>query len=302
MRILICGGAGFIGQNLTRYFVDLGHHIIVLDRNKSKLVSPNIQSFEVNLLKPELFEKRWFEGVEAVVNLSGKDIFTFWTENARQLIRQSRIDVNKNLVDFIAQLEQKPKVFLSASAVGYYGNRGEAELSEHEPHGNGFLAEVCLAWEAEARKAEKSGIRAVQVRTAPVLLKGGGLLGQMLKSMRFGFTFLFGSGDQWFSWLHMHDLIRIYHLAINDETLTGPINACSPNTLRFRDFLHHLTKYRKGLVIPFPAWLLKLFIQETADVVLYSQKMVPTKLLERNFRFDYPTLDEAFRDIFASEG
>ncbi len=298
MKILICGGAGFIGWNLTLHLLDQGHQIIILDRNKSRIVSHGLQSIEVDLLQPELFKETWFEGVEAVVNLSGKDIFTPWTRKAMELIRQSRIEVNKNLVDYIARLKQKPRVFISASAVGYYGDRGEDALSEGEPHGQGFLAEVCVAWEAEARKAEKLGMRSVQVRTAPVLLKGGGLLGQMLKSMRFRFTFLFGSGNQWFSWIHMYDLIRIYHWAITDETLAGPINACSPNPMRFRAFLAHLTKYKKALVVPFPGWLLKLFLQETADVVLYSQKMMPSKLLERNFRFSYPTLDKAFRDIF----
>jgi uncharacterized protein (TIGR01777 family) len=299
MNILICGGAGFIGQNLTRYLLNQGHQIVILDRNRSGISSPVLQSHEVDLLQPGLFDRHWFERVDAVINLSGKDIFTFWTKKTKKMIWESRVNVNRNLVNFISKLDKRPRVFVSASAVGYYGNRGETELFEHETNGRGFLAELCVAWEAEARNAEKSGMRSVQVRTAPVLLKSGGFLRQMLKSMRFGFTFQFGSGNQWFSWIHMHDLIRIYHLAVTDENLFGPINSCAPDPVRFNDFLYHLRRYQKAAVIPFPVWLLKLFLQETADVVLFSQRMLPGKLLKTNFQFDYPKLEDAFREIFA---
>jgi uncharacterized protein (TIGR01777 family) len=301
MKIMVCGGSGFIGQNLARYLLDQGHQVVVLDRNQSRLSSPQLQSFEVDLLRPEIFSRAWFEGVEAVVNLSGKDIFTFWTKKTREIIRDSRVGVNRNLIDFIAGLQQKPKVFVSASAVGYYGDRGEKELSEHEGPGQGFLAEVCKAWEGEARRAEQLGLRSVQVRTAPVLLKNGGILLQLLKSMRFGFTFVFGSGNQWFSWIYMKDLLRIYLAAITDDTLSGPVNACAPAPVRSREFMDSLRRYKKALVIPFPSWLLKIFLQETADVVLFSQKMVPAKLLERNFQFSCPRLEDALREIFGGK-
>jgi uncharacterized protein (TIGR01777 family) len=300
MKIMVCGGGGFIGQNLTRYLLARGNEVVILDRNKSRITSPQLQSFRIDLLRPELFSQTWFEGVEAVINLSGKDIFTFWSKKARKEIWESRITVNKNLIRFIAGLQKRPDVFISASAVGYYGNRGEAELREYEKRGNGFLADVCEAWEAEAREAEKLGMRSIQVRTAPVLLKNGGILLQLMKSMRFGFTFIFGSGDQWFSWIHMSDLLRIYNLAATDKTLSGPINACAPSPVRFRDFIYQLTKYKKAIIIPFPVWILKLLLRETADVIMFSQKMVPAKLRERNFQFSFPTLEDALRDIFVS--
>lgn len=299
MKIMVCGGGGFIGQNLPRYLLAQGNEVVILDRNKSRVTSPELHSFQIDLLRPELFSQTWFEGVEAVINLSGKDIFTFWSRKARKEIWESRITVNKNLIRFIEGLQKRPAVFISASAVGYYGNRGETELPEYENRGNGFLADVCEAWEAEAKEAEKLEMRSIQVRTAPVLLKNGGILLQMLKSMRFGFTFIFGSGNQWFSWIHMSDLIRIYHLAATNETLSGPINACAPNPVRFRDFIYELTKYRKAIVIPFPVWILKLLLQETADVIMFSQKMVPAQLRERNFQFLFPTLRDALRDVFA---
>jgi uncharacterized protein (TIGR01777 family) len=298
MKIMVCGGGGFIGQNLARYLLAEGHEVVILDRNKSRITSPQLQSSQIDLLRPELFRQTWFEGVEAVINLSGKDIVTFWSKKARTESCESRIIVNRNLIRFIADLQKRPAVFISASAVGYYGNRGDTELPEYEKRGNGFLADVCEAWEAEAREAEKLGMRSIQVRTAPVLLRNGGILLQLLKSMRFGFTFIFGSGNQWFSWIHMSDLLRIYHFAATDETLSGPINACAPNPVRFRDFIFGLTKYKKAIVIPFPVWILKLLLQETADVIMFSQKMVPAKLHERNFQFLFPRLEDALRDIF----
>jgi uncharacterized protein len=299
MKILICGGSGFIGQNLSRYCLDQGHQVVILDRNKSRITSPQLQSFEVDLLRPEMFNKKWFEGADAVINLSGRDIFTFWNKTARKAIRESRITVNKNLIDFIARLDQKPRVFVSASAVGYYGNRGETELLENEGPGQGFLAEVCKAWEGEAKRAETLGMRSVQVRTAPVLLKSGGILLQVLKSMNFGFTFIFGSGSQWFSWLHMKDLLRIYLEAAVNENLSGPVNACAPNPVRFRDFIKTLTQFKKSIVIPFPAWILKLFLQETADVILFSHRMIPGKMLKANYEFTFPKLEDALKEIFA---
>lgn len=299
MKILIGGGSGFIGQRLTQYLLNQGHQVVILSRHKPKIVSPLLEFFEADLLKPELFEQHWFEGVEAVVNLSGKDIFTFWTKKTKKEIRDSRVMVNKNLIDFISNLQQKPRVFISASAVGYYGDRGETELEEGAPRGQGFLSELCEAWEGEARQAEKLGMRSVQVRTAPVLGKDGGILGRIMKSFQFGFSFIFGSGKQWFSWIHMNDLVRIYHLAVTDENLSGPINACSPYPVRFRDFMNHLREFKKAILIPFPAWILKLFLQETAEVVLCSAKMIPAKLLKINFQFSYLRLRDALREIFA---
>ncbi len=298
MKIMICGGSGFIGQNLARYLLDQGHQVVILDRNASRIFSPQLKSFTVDLLKQEIFSRDWFEGVEAVVNLSGKNIFTFWSGKAKKMIWDSRITVNRNLISFISSLPKKPCVFVSASAVGYYGNKGETEILESGQAGQGFLAEVCKAWEAEAREAEKGGMRSVQVRTAPVLLRSGGILLQVLKSMRLGFTFIFGSGNQWFSWIHMKDLIRIYDTVIIDETFSGPVNACSPNPLRFRDFMQQLTSFKKAILIPFPAWILKLILQETADVVLFSQRMIPGKLQGGNFQFSYPKLNDALTDIF----
>jgi len=299
MKVLICGGTGFIGLHLTQYLLNRTVKVVVLARHRPRKILLGMQFIEADLLKPEFFKQEWFEGVDAVINLSGKSIFTFWNEKNKKDIWNSRVVANKNLVNFISKLQQMPKVFVSASAVGYYGDRGEVEVNEESRHGQGFLSELCVEWEREAREAEKSGIRSVQVRTAPVIGKSGGLMTQILKSFKFGFTFIFDSGNQWFPWIHMDDLVRIYHLAIEDETLSGPVNACSPYPVRFKDFINHIKKFKNAVVISFPSRILKFLLKETADVVLLSQRVIPEKLLRKDFKFSYPHLSDALKEIFS---
>jgi uncharacterized protein (TIGR01777 family) len=299
MKIVICGGGGFIGQRLARLLLVKGYEVIILDRNQSRVSSPKLQSFIVDLLNPKLFEKRWFLGVDTVINLSGKDILTLWTEDYKKAIWDSRVTVNKHLVDFISSLDQKPKTFISASATGYYGDKGENEVDETAIRGKGFLADVCVAWENEARRAETLGMRSVQVRTAPVLDRKGGFIGKLMKSMNFGFTVQFGSGQNWFSWIHMEDLIRIYETAVSDESLTGPVNAGSPEPVRFRALLDHLREYRKAVVIPLPVSLFRFVAKELANELTNSQRIVPAKLYDRQFQFVYGNLKEALQDVFS---
>ena len=299
MKVLICGGTGFIGLHLTQYLLNRTVKVVVLARHRPRKILLGMQFIEADLLKPEFFKQEWFEGVDAVINLSGKSIFTFWNEKNKKDIWNSRVVANKNLVNFISKLQQMPKVFVSASAVGYYGDRGEVEVNEESRHGQGFLSELCVEWEREAREAEKSGIRSVQVRTAPVIGKSGGLMTQILKSFKFGFTFIFDSGNQWFPWIHMDDLVHIYHLAVEDETLSGPVNACSPYPVRFKDFINHIKKFKNAVVISFPSRILKFLLKETADVVLLSQRVIPEKLLRKDFKFSYPHLSDALKEIFS---
>lgn len=298
MKIVICGGGGFIGQRLARLLLDKGYEVTILDRNQSRVSSPKLQSFIVDLLNPKLFEKQWFSGAEAVINLSGRDILTLWTEEYKKSIRESRVTVNKNLIDFISSLDHKPKTFISASATGYYGDKGENAVDETVTNGKGFLADVCVSWENEARRAETLGMRSVQVRTAPVLDRQGGFLGKLMKSMNFGFAIRFGSGQSWFPWVHMEDLIRIYETVLSHESLSGPVNACSPEPVRFRALLKQITHYRKAVIIPFPVSLFRLFAKELADELTNSQRVIPAKLKNIQFQFVHGNLDEALNDVF----
>jgi hypothetical protein len=199
----------------------------------------------------------------------------------------------------MSALDQKPKTFISASATGYYGDHGGKEVDETGISGKGFLADVCIAWENEARRAEKLGMRSVQVRTAPVLDKKGGFLAKLLKSMQFGVTARFGAGKNWFPWAHMDDLIRIYEAAIFHESLSGPVNACSPEPVRFKDFLECITKYRKAIIIPFPVSLFTLLAKDLAAELTNSQRIVPAKLQKIHYLFSYGNLNEALKDVFS---
>jgi len=299
MKVVICGGGGFIGQRLSRLLLDRGHEIVILDRNPSMVGSPNLQFHVVDLLETGHFDKRWFSGADAIINLSGKDILTLWTEEYKKAIWHSRVTVNRKLVDFIAALDQKPKTFISASATGYYGDHGEQEVDETETSGKGFLADVCIAWENEARRAETLGMRAIQVRTAPVLDKKGGFLAKLMKSLNFGVTARFGSGKNWFPWVHMDDLIRIYDAAIVHDSLSGPVNACSPEPVRFKEFLEYITKYRKAVIIPFPVSIFRLVARDLAGELTNSQRIVPAKLEKIGFRFVHGRLNDALKDVFS---
>jgi uncharacterized protein len=299
MKIIICGGGGFIGQRLARLLIDKGYEVIILDRNQSRVSSPKLQSFIIDLLNPKVFQKEWFSDAEAVINVSGKDILTLWTEDYKKAIWESRITVNKHLVDFMSTLDQKPKTFISASATGYYGDHGEKEVDENGTYGKGFLADVCIAWETEARRTETFGMRSVQLRTAPVLDKKGGFLAKLIKSMSFGFTARFGSGRNWFSWVHMDDLIRTYEAAIVHGGLSGPVNACSPEPVRFYELLNQIIQYRKALVIPVPITLFKFFAKDLAVELTNSQRIVPAKLQKMKFHFLHGTLNDALKDVFS---
>ena len=296
---MIGGGGGFIGQRLARFLLLKDLDVVIIDRNEPTMQANRLQWFTADLLDPRSFAKSWFADVDAFINLSGKDIFTLWNEKNKKAIWESRVTVNKSLFEFMSSLKQRPKTFISASAVGYYGDKGDRELDETETHGKGFLADVCVAWEREARRMEELGIRSLQIRTAPVLDRKGGIMGQLMKSMKYGFTFRFGSGENWFSWIHMDDLIAIYYTAVSNENLSGPVNAASPQPVRFKEFLDTLTEFQKAVVLPFPVSVLRLFIQETADVLTFSQKMIPKKLGAVGFQFTYPALQDAFEQIFS---
>jgi uncharacterized protein len=298
MKIIICGGGGFIGQRLTRLLLDKGYEVVILDRNQSRITSSGLQSFVVDLLDTSSFEKHWFAEVEAVINLSGKDILKLWTKEYKKAIWDSRVTVNRKLIDFISSLDQKPKTFISASAVGFYGDKGELEVNETASRGQGYLADVCASWENEARRAENFGMRSVQVRTAPVLDRKGGFIGKLMESMQFGFTVQFGSGRNWFPWIHMDDLIRIYETAVSDQRLSGPVNACSPEPVRFRDLLDHLRKYRKAIVIPVPVSLIRPFIKDLANELTNSQKVIPAELNAMQFHFEYGNIQKALKAVF----
>ena len=235
---------------------------------------------------------------DAVIHLSGVSIFGHWTEEYKKAIYDSRILSTRALVNHFKIQQKKPTVFVCASAVGLYGSRGEELLDESHTPGTDFLAKVCVDWEGEAAKARDVGVRVVSIRTGIVLGAGGGMLGTLLPIFRLGIGGRMGSGKQWFSWIHMQDLLKIYETAVLDARLEGGVNAVSPEAVRNTELVSEIGKVlHRPTIIPLPAFVLRMIVGQFADAILGSQHVVPTKLTTINFEYAYPTLASALAEI-----
>ncbi len=239
-----------------------------------------------------------FEGCDAVINLAGESIAGRWTTAKKQLIRDSRVLGTKNLVNALAQLSSRPKVLLSASAIGYYGDRGEETLTEDAAPGSDFLAQVCRDWENEALKAESPGMRVVRLRIGLVLGRGGGTLQALLPLFRVGLGGPLGSGRQWWSWIHRDDLCRLIVQILANENVSGPVNATAPQPVRQKEFAQVLGRVlRRPAFLPTPAFALKIALGEFADGILASQRALPRRAQEMGYRFQFEELEGALREI-----
>lgn len=296
MKILITGGSGFIGTHLIKKFKEEGHEVCVLDIRPPKV--DDINFFEINLMEEEP-SLEIFKDVDAVVHLAGTNIFKRWNQKTKRMIMDSRVVGTRNLVSSLRKLEQRPDVLVSASAVGYYGDGGEEELNEKSSPGDDFLAKVCVNWEKEAGTVEEFGMRAVQIRTAPVLSNDGGMLQKMLLPYRLGLGGPLGKGDQWFPWVHINDLVNIYDLTLQNKEMNGPYNAVAPKNTRQKDFSLSLAKtLRKPHFMRVPKFLLKVILGEVSDIALFSQKVSSDKIISAGFNFSFPDINFALRDLF----
>jgi hypothetical protein len=302
MRIAITGGSGFIGRRLVARLLERGDEVLVLSRRPEQArrvlgASPNLKLLEYDPYQPQAWASA-LEGYEAVVNLAGEPLASSrWTEAKKREIRRSRVETTQALVQALASLQQKPRVLLSSSAVGYYGSHPEGEpLTEADPPGQGFLAEVCQAWEAAARPAEELGIRLAILRTGIVLGPDGGALAQMLAPFQFFLGGPIGSGKQWVSWIHRDDWVSLACFLLQQGS--GVFNATAPNPVQMEEFCRTL-----GQVLARPSWLpvpapaLELLLGEAAQVVLTGQKVIPQAALQLGFTFQYPHLKEALRQL-----
>ncbi|MFS8815726.1 TIGR01777 family oxidoreductase [Synechococcus sp. R60.4] len=302
MRIAITGGSGFIGRRLVARLLERGDEVLVLSRRPEQArrvlgASPNLKLLEYDPYQPQAWASA-LEGYEAIVNLAGEPLASSrWTEAKKREIRRSRVETTQALVQALASLGQKPQVMISSSAVGYYGPRPEGEpLTEADPPGQGFLAEVCQAWEAAARPAEELGIRLAILRTGIVLGPDGGALGQMLAPFQFFLGGPIGSGKQWVSWIHRDDWVSLVCFLLQQGS--GVFNATAPNPVQMEEFCRTL-----GQVLARPSWLpvpapaLELLLGEAAQVVLTGQKVIPQAALQLGFPFQYPHLKEALRQL-----
>jgi uncharacterized protein (TIGR01777 family) len=300
MRALVTGGTGFVGPRLLR----LLDAPVVLTRN------PERAAESIGTIAGAIH--RWdpmqgpppaevFEGIDTVFHLAGESVAEGrWTNAQKARIRDSRVVGTRHLVQGMATAATPPKTLVSASAVGYYGDRGDAELTEESPPADDFLAKVCIDWEAEAMAAESSGIRVVTARTGIVLGSGGGALGRMLTPFKMGAGGPLGNGKQWMPWIHVADLARLYLHAADHDTIRGPMNAVAPNPVRNSEFTRALAAaVHRPALVPVPFFGLRLAFGEFAKVLFHSQRVLPTVALGSGFTFRYPTIVEALAEILA---
>jgi len=297
MKVVISGVSGLVGTALRANLTAGGHDVLALSRRASL---PPLTTITWDIENGR-FDASLLEGVDVVVHLAGEPVAQRWSEKTKKAIRQSRVRGTKLLVEGLKSLRQKPKLLLSASAVGFYGDGEDRELDETSPPGEGFLPEVCQEWETAALDAMGLGMRAVCLRTGIVLSTKGGALRKMLLPFRLGLGGPLSTGRQWMPWIHIDDLVGAMRFIMEKEDLMGVVNGTSPNPVTNRDFTKGLGRVlRRPTLFPIPEFGLKLLFGEMAQILLEGQKVKPQKLQAAGFTFRHPELEEALSDILAN--
>ena len=300
MRITVTGATGLIGRSLCRRLLAQGHQVIGLSRKPppDKEASDSVKWLTWRM-DGDPVPAAALEGSDAVVHLAGESIASGrWNAAHKRAIKKSRIEGTRDLVAEIGACSDGPQVLISGSAIGVYGDRGDEELDESSPAGQGFLAETCLAWEGEATRAA-ADLRIVVLRTGVVLSREGGALAQMLPPFRLGLGGPLGSGSQWMSWIHIEDEIGLIQLALEDSSLAGVLNGTAPQPATNRVFTKTLGRVlRRPAFLPVPALVLKILLGEMAQALLLEgQRVLPGRALDLGYQFRFPTLEEALTDL-----
>jgi len=293
MQILVSGLSGLVGQALKTRLQAAGHSV----RGLSRQANPAQQVFAWDP-KHRQIDQQAFVGLDAVIHLAGENIAgARWTPDVKQRIRDSRVQGTRFLCETLAHSSQPPKTFLCASATGYYGDRGDELLTEASPPGKGFLPEVSVEWEAACQPVKAIGMRVVNVRTGMVLSRQGGALAKMLPLFRWGMGGILGTGDQFWSWITLTDLVSVIVRCLEDTTFSGPVNAVAPQPVTNREFTKELARaVHRPALVPAPKFLLRLAIGEMADdLLLASTRAVPQKLQQADFVFEQPNLAGALQ-------
>ncbi len=292
MRALVTGGTGFVGMRACAELAARGYDVLVLTRGgkRPKTSSEKVTFAHWTGAGGEISADA-MRGTDCIVNLAGESIGNErWTEKKKAQILESRVATTRSLIEAIEKAETPPKVLISASAVGYYGPRGDERIDEEDEPGNDFLASVCKSWEAEAMRAQELGVRVVILRIGVVLGPGGALL-RMIAPYKFFVGGPVGSGEQWLSWIHIDDLAGLIAFAAENQSLSGPVNATAPYPLKMREFSKVLGKaLRKPSWLPVPGFALRLAFGEMADMLLTGQRVLPKKALEAGYEFLHPQL------------
>ena len=292
MRILLTGGTGLIGQALCQHWQRQGHELWVWSRDPHKVQRLCSGARSVQRLG-DLDPAQPFD---AVVNLAGAPIADRpWTAARRALLWRSRVELTRQLVDWMGQQPTAPRVLLSASAVGWYGDQGDALLTEASPPGGtDFGSTLCIAWEQEAERASTHGVRVACLRIAPVLAAQGGMLARLLLPFRLGLGGRLGSGQQWMPWIHLDDLVGLFDHLLRSNDAQGAFNACAPEAVRNSDFTRALGQaLHRPTLLPAPAWALRLALGEMSVLLLGGQHLQPQRTQASGFRWRYPRLESA---------
>jgi len=297
MNILITGGTGFIGSALAKSLIQQGHAVTVLSRSPDKVAK--ICGLGVKPLG-SLAQLNAEDSYQVIINLAGAPIIDVrWSEARKQLIRESRIGLTKQLIACIAHMTVKPELLISGSAVGYYGYQGDTVLTEQSTPYEDFSQQLCADWEATAKQAEQLGVRVCLIRTGLVIANGGGFLQRLLLPFRLGLGGRLGDGRQWMSWIHRQDWINIALTMMADATMQGPYNATAPNPVTNAEFTRLLAQcLNRPALLPVPAWMLKILLGQASQLVLGSQRVMPERLLAQNFKFQYTDLASALSETF----
>lgn len=298
MKALVTGATGFVGPRLLR----LLHNPTVVTRSpdRARRLLGNLAGpiYKWNPMKDPLPSEA-LEGIDVVFHLAGESVAEGrWTTEKKSRIRDSRIIGTRHVVQGITQSSQKPAILVSSSAVGFYGDRGDEELTESAKPANDFLADVCVEWEREAMAAQQHGVRVVTARTGIVLGSHGGALSKMLTPFKCGLGGPLGNGKQWMPWVHVADLARLYIHAAETDSIQGPMNAAGPKPVRNREFTKALGRQlHRPAFMPAPYLGLRLIFGEFAQILFDSQRVIPKVATDSGFTFKYPEIEAAFHDI-----
>lgn len=302
MRILVTGATGLIGRSLSQSLLNEGHTVIGLSRSPE-----NARGVPVTEMR------RWdamsgppssdvMAGVDAVIHLAGEPIAAHrWSDEQKRRIRDSRVLSTRHLVAGIGAMSERPAAFISSSAVGFYGDRGDEPLDELSPPGRGFMPEVCIEWEREAERAAASGVRVVLVRTGVVLSREGGALDKMIWPFKLGLGGKLGDGRQWFPWIHIADIVGLYRYALMNAAIKGPLNGTAPAPVTNAEFTREFAAaLHRPAFVPVPEFGLRAAMGEMAAVLLASQRVLPSAAVAAGYRFRFERLRDALGDLLDS--
>jgi uncharacterized protein len=295
MKILITGATGLIGRSVCLSLINEGHQVVVLSRRPLTATDlAGVSAFRWEAVAESPPAEAW-EGVEAVIHLAGEPVAgARWSEEQKRRVRDSRAKGSRNLVAGMRATPRPPKVLVSASAVGFYGDRGNEILNESSAPGSGFLSEVCLDWETETARARELGVRVAFVRTGVTLSLSGGALEKMLLPFKLGLGGRLGDGRQWFPWIHIEDIVGIFLHALMSPAVDGPINGVAPGIVTNEEFTRELAAaLNRPVFFPVPELALRVLMGEMAEVVTASQRVVPQVALDTGYRYKYPNLRPA---------